>query len=100
MYLNHPPGNDALRDFDTLRTAWAKESRSGEPELCVRLSAGAGKPEEWRQTIEFWQANGVTHFTLHNAYSRNEFARIEGRTVSAHLEAMIRYHAAVGDMFA
>ena len=99
MYLNHPPGDDALRDFDTLRAEWAKNGRSGEPELCVRLSAGAGTREEWRRTIKFWQANGVTHFTLHNAYSRNEFTRIEGRTVTAHLQAMIRYHAAVADLF-
>ena len=100
MCLNHPPGDDALRDFDTLRTEWDKQGRSVEPELCVRLLAGSGTPEEWRRTIEFWQAKGVTHFILHNAYSQNEFTRIEGRTVSAHLEAMIRYHAAVGDMFA
>lgn len=99
MYLNHPPGDDALRDFDTLRAEWIKNGRSGEPELCVRLSAGAGTPEEWRRTIKFWQANGVTHFTLHNAYSRNEFTRIEGRTVTAHLQAMIRYHEAVADLF-
>ncbi len=99
MYLNHPPGDDALKDFETLRTAWAKQGRSGEPELCVRLSAGAGLPEDWRRTIKFWQDAGVTYFTLHNAYSRNEFTRIEGRSVSAHLEAMIRYHVAVADLF-
>ena len=69
MYLNHGPGDDALRDFDTLRKAWAKEDRGGEPELCVRLSAGSGTPEDWR------------------------------RSVAAHLQAMIRYHEAVGDLF-
>jgi probable F420-dependent oxidoreductase len=99
MYLNHPPGDDALRDFDTVRQAWAKQGRHGEPELCVRLSAGVGTPDDWRRTIKFWQDAGVTYFTLHNAYSRNEFTRIEGRSVSAHLEAMIRYHAAVADLF-
>ena len=57
------------------------------------------REEKWRKTIKFWQANGVTHFTLHNAYSLNEFTRIEGRTVSAHLAAMIRYHEAVADLF-
>ncbi len=99
MYLNHPPGDAALRDFDTLRVAWAKEGRSGEPGLSVRVSAGSGTPDDWRRTIEFWKANGVTYFTLANAYARNDFTRIEGRTVSAHLDAMIRYHAAVADLF-
>jgi hypothetical protein len=65
----------------------------------VRLSAGAGKPADWRKTIKFWEEAGVTHFTLHNAFSRSGFTRIEGRTVAAHLQAMIRYHEAVADLF-
>ncbi|MGY9057371.1 MAG: LLM class F420-dependent oxidoreductase [Alphaproteobacteria bacterium] len=99
MYLNHPPGNDALADLASLRAAWQAQGRPGEPEICVRLSAGAGTPEDWRKTIDFWQQAGITHFTLHNAFSRSGFTRIEGRSVSAHLETMIRYHAAVADMF-
>ncbi len=99
MYLNHGPGDDALRDFDMLRSAWAKEGRSGGPGLCVRLSAGTGTPDDWRQTVRFWQKAGVTHFTLHNAFSRGGFTRIEGRSVPAHLEAMIHYHQAVADLF-
>jgi probable F420-dependent oxidoreductase len=99
MYLNHPAGEEALRDFDALRNAWATEGRRGEPGLSVRVSAGSGTPDDWRQTVEFWQRAGVTYLTLHNAYSRNGFARIGGRSVTAHLEAMIRYREAVADLF-
>ena len=99
MYLNHGPGDEAVREFDALRAEWRTAGRSGEPGVSVRLSAGSGTPEEWRRDIRFWQDAGVGYFTLHNAFNRSGFTRIEGHDVPAHLEAMVRYHAAVADLF-
>ncbi len=99
MYLNHGPGDEALRDFDTLREAWAKAGRPGQPGLSVRVSSGSGTPDDWRRTIEFWQSNGVRYFTLANAYGRTGFTPVPDRSLAGHLAEMTRYFEAVKDLF-
>ena len=66
--------------------------------LEVWTSAGEGTPDEWRAEFKQWKAMGVTHITLNNTFTRGVRARIAGRTMQAHLDAMRASFDAVKDL--
>ena len=99
IMLAHPAGDAAKAQFDKLR-GFAREAGRDPAAigLEVWVSTGAGTPEDWRREIALWKSLGVTHATVNSTYARGPHARIAGRTVAAHMEAMKQYRAAVADL--
>ena len=64
----------------------------------TRVTVGIGAEAEWRDTVRFWKSCGVTHLTLGTYSGRGHLRRIQGRTLSDHLEAIRRYWNAVADL--
>ena len=99
MMLAHPPGAAAQAEWDKLRRMVEAEGRDpASVGLEVWTSAGEGTPDEWRTEFKQWKALGVTHITLNNTFTRGVRARIAGRTMQAHLDAMRAYFDAVRDL--
>lgn len=99
MMLSYPPGDDALKAFATLERYCLEAGRApGVVRISVRTSAGQGGPEDWRREAGFWKQAGVSHLTLHNAYSRQHHRPIADHSLGAHLGALARYYEAVADV--
>jgi probable F420-dependent oxidoreductase len=99
MMLEHPPGDDALAAFAKLRSYAEQAGRNPDDiGLEVWVSVGQGDADDWRREFQFWQAAGVTHITLNNAFNRYQHTRMPGRSLADHLAGMARYHAAVADL--
>lgn len=99
IMLAHPAGDVARAEFDKLNR-YAREA-GRDPSAIGRevwVSTGAGTPDDWRREFQAWKALGVTHVTVNSTYARGPHARIAGRTVAAHMEAMKQYRAAVADL--
>ncbi|TWS99423.1 LLM class F420-dependent oxidoreductase [Reyranella sp. CPCC 100927] len=99
MMLAHPPGDDALAAFDTLRRYTAEEGRDPKSVgIEVWTSTATGAEAQWREEFLYWKKAGVTHITLHNAYGGYHHKRMAGRTMAEHVDALRRYHNAVADL--
>jgi len=99
MMLAHPPGQEAVAEFDKLKRF--TEAAGRDPAamgLEVWVSTAEGGPAEWRREFLFWKDAGVTHVTLNSTFGRNHHRRIPGRTWEAHVAAMKEWHAAVADL--
>jgi probable F420-dependent oxidoreductase len=99
MMLAHPPGQEAVAAFDTLRRYAEAEGRDpASIGLEVWTSTGAGNENDWREEVRFWKQAGVTHVTLNNTFGRYHHTRIPGRSMAEHLAAIRRYRDAVADL--
>ena len=58
---------------------------------------GTGTEADWAKETRFWKAAGASHIWLTTTFSRRHHKRIAGRTLTDHLAALRRYHAAVAD---
>ena len=99
MMLAHPAGAEALARFDTLRRL--TEAAGRDPRAIgieIWTSTGAGTEQDWREELLFWKRAGVTHVTVASTHGRGGHARIAGRGLADHIEALRRYQAAVGDL--
>ncbi|MGD9614822.1 MAG: LLM class F420-dependent oxidoreductase [Alphaproteobacteria bacterium] len=98
MPLAYGPGDEARAAFDRLRRMAEEAGRDPTTiGLDTRVSA-AGDEEKWREDVRFWKSCGVTHLTLANYYESGHLRRIEGRSLSDHIDAMRRYWEAVADL--
>ena len=94
----YPPDQSALDVFGKLRTP----DRGGRPrpgqgrDRGVGLD-GLGSEADWAKEARFWKQAGVSHLCLTTTFNRRHRHRIPGHTMSDHLAALRRYHAAVAD---
>jgi probable F420-dependent oxidoreductase len=94
----YPPDNEALEIFAKLRGL--TEAAGRDPAAVgieVWVSMGTGSEADWRKEAQFWKKAGVSHLTLTTTFNRRHHRRIAGKTLSDHLAALRRYHAAVAD---
>jgi probable F420-dependent oxidoreductase len=94
----YPPGAEALQVFARLRAL--TEAAGRDPKsvgIEVWVSMGEGKEEDWRREAEFWNKAGASHLCLTTAFNRRHHRRIAGKSLSDHLAALRRYHAAVAE---
>lgn len=94
----YPPGEEALQIFGRLRSL--TEAAGRDPQsvgIEVWVSMGTGNEEDWRQQVAFWKKAGASHVCLTTAYNRRHHRRIDGKSLSNHLAALRRYHAAVAE---
>ena len=97
MMLEHPPGEDAIKSFDNLKSLMQEAGRDpADMGLEVWMSA-VGDPEEWREEVRFWKQAGVTHITCNNTYKRYTHKRIPDRSFAAHITALETFIDAVQD---
>ena len=99
MPLSHGPGAEAAAAIAKLRGY--SEAAGRDPAsigIDTRVTVGSGAEAEWRDTVRFWKSCGVTHLTLGTYSGRGHLRRIQGRTLSDHLEAIRRYWNAVADL--
>jgi probable F420-dependent oxidoreductase len=98
MPLAYPADQSALDAFGTLRR-YVEEAGRDPASIGIEVwVSAAGDPDDWRRELQFWKHAGVTHITLHNTFRGFHHKRIEGRTLSGHLDAMRRYHSVVADL--
>jgi probable F420-dependent oxidoreductase len=98
MPLAYPADQSALEAFATLRR-YVQEAGRDPASIGIEVwVSAAGDENDWRREVQFWKNAGVTHVTLHNTFRAYHHKRIEGRTLSDHLDAMRRYHNAVADL--
>lgn len=99
IMLAHGVGDKAKTEFDKLRS-YVREAGRDPASIGIEVwvSTGAGTPEDWRTELAAWKALGVTHATVNSTYARGPHARIAGRTLAAHIDAMTHYREAVADL--
>ena len=59
------------------------------------VSMGTGSEADWARETRFWKSAGASHICLTTTFNRRHHKRIPGHTLSDHLAALRRYHAAV-----
>ncbi|MBV8120435.1 MAG: LLM class F420-dependent oxidoreductase [Alphaproteobacteria bacterium] len=59
------------------------------------VSMGTGGEADWAREARFWKSEGASHLCLTTTFNRRHHKRISGHTLSDHLGALRRYHAAV-----
>ena len=94
----YPPDDSALQVFDRLRrltTAAGRDPTAVELEIWV--SMGSAAEAEWNKEARFWKAAGASHLCLTTTFNRRHHRRIPGHTMTDHLAALRRYHAAIAD---
>jgi probable F420-dependent oxidoreductase len=94
----YPPDQSALDIFAKLRSL--TEAAGRDPKqigIEVWVAMGEGSEADWAKEAKFWKQAGVTHLCLTTTFNRRHHKRIAGHTLSDHLGAMRRYHAAVAD---
>jgi probable F420-dependent oxidoreductase len=92
----YPPDQEALDVFGKLRSL--TEAAGRDPKrvgIEVWVSMGSGTEADWAREARFWKQAGVSHLCLTTTFNRRHHVRIPGRTLSDHLAALRRYHAAV-----
>ena len=98
IMLAYPPGNEAKKKFELLKTYAQNAGREGK-EIGIEVwTSAVGKPEAWRKEIEFWKSAGVTHICLNNSFSRYHHKSIKDRSINGHLSSMRLYNEAVRDI--
>jgi probable F420-dependent oxidoreductase len=63
----------------------------------VWVSMGSGNEAEWAKDARFWKLAGASHLCLTTTFNRRHHKRISGHTLSDHIGALRRYHAAIAD---
>lgn len=100
IMLAHPLGDKARAEFAKLKSYVVEAGRNpGDVGIEVWTSTARGGIDDWRRDVSDWKAAGVTHITLNSTYGRdNHHARIPGRSIADHMEAMHQYRTAVADL--
>ncbi|HXC90026.1 MAG TPA: LLM class F420-dependent oxidoreductase [Stellaceae bacterium] len=94
----YPPGPEATQMLDRLRRLTEAAGRDpGQVGVEAWVSMGAGKEAEWAQEARFWKSAGASHLCLTTTFDRRHHKRLPGHTLSDHLGALRRYHAAVAE---
>lgn len=97
--LYHQPNDRARGDFDLLRQYTEAEGRDGsEIGVDVWVSMGDSEPADWRNEVAAWKQLGVSHVTLNTSFHVGHHHRIEGTSLTHHIEAIRRYINTVGDL--
>jgi probable F420-dependent oxidoreductase len=92
----YPPGQEALDIFARLRAM--TEAAGRDPKkigIEVWVAMGSGGEADWAKEARFWKQAGASHLCLTTTFNRRHHKRIPGHTLSDHLTALRRYHAAV-----
>jgi probable F420-dependent oxidoreductase len=92
----YPPGQEALDIFARLRSM--TEAAGRDPKkvgIEVWVAMGSGGEADWGKEARFWKQAGASHLCLTTTFNRRHHKRIPGHTLSDHLAALRRYHAAV-----
>ena len=97
--LQHRPDAKGRAAFDALRArvraAGRKESAVG---IDAWVSIGGRSPAQWREEMQGWREMGASHVTLNTAFGAFHHRPIDGKTSAAHLDAIRKFHDAVGDL--
>ncbi|HEX6441031.1 MAG TPA: hypothetical protein VF007_02515, partial [Stellaceae bacterium] len=94
----YPPDKSALDVLGQLRRLTEEAGRDPKQVgIEVWVSMGNGNESDWAREAKFWKQAGATHLCLTTTFNRRHHRRIHGRTMSDHLTALRRYHAAVAD---
>jgi probable F420-dependent oxidoreductase len=94
----YPADQSALDAFGQLRNLTEAAGRDpGKIGIEVWVSMGGGSESDWGRDARFWKAAGATHLCLTTTFDRRHHKRITGQTLSDHLGALRRFHAAVAD---
>jgi probable F420-dependent oxidoreductase len=95
----YPPDQSALDVFAKLRRLTAEAGRDpASVGIEVWVSMGTGSEADWAKEAKFWKSAGASHLCLTTTFDRRTHKRIPGHTMSDHLAALKRYHAAVADV--
>jgi alkanesulfonate monooxygenase SsuD/methylene tetrahydromethanopterin reductase-like flavin-dependent oxidoreductase (luciferase family) len=92
----YPPGQEALDIFARLRSM--TEAAGRDPRkigIEVWVAMGSGSEADWAKEARFWKEAGASHLCLTTTFNRRHHHRIPGHTMSDHLAALRRYHAAI-----
>jgi len=99
MISRHPPGDEAAAEIAKLRR-YAEEAGRDPAAIGidVRVAMGHGAEADWRDEARFWKGQGATHLTLATYYGQGHHQGIADISMSGHLAAIQRYHAAIADL--
>ena len=94
----YPPDRSALDVFGQLRRLTEQADRDpAQVGIEVWVSMGSGSEADWGREARFWKQAGASHLCLTTTFNRRHHQRIPGRTLSDHLDALRRFHAAVAE---
>ena len=94
----YPPDQSALDIFAKLRSLTEAAGRDpAKIGIEVWTAMGDGSEADWAREAKFWKQAGATHLCLTTTFNRRHHKRIVGQTLSDHLGALRRYHAAVAE---
>jgi probable F420-dependent oxidoreductase len=95
----YPPGQEATDILAKLRRMTEDAGRDpAAVGIEVWVAMGSGSERDWADEARFWKREGATHLCLTTTFNRRHHHRIAGHTLSDHLAALRRYHAAVADV--
>jgi len=63
----------------------------------VWTSMGSGSEADWAKEAKFWKSAGATHLCLTTTFHRRHHHRLAGTSMTDHVAALKRYHAAVAE---
>jgi probable F420-dependent oxidoreductase len=90
------PGPEASEVLAKLRRLTAGAGRDpAKIGIEAWVSMGTGNEADWAREARFWKSEEASHLCLTTTFNRRHHKRISGRTLSDHLAALRRYHAAV-----
>src|ERR1700693_2867890 len=94
----YPPDQSALDVFAELRRLTEQAGRDpGKVGIEVWVAIGNGDEAGWTREAQFWKQAGASHLCLTTTFNRRHHKRISGHSMSEHLAALRRYHAAIAD---
>ena len=92
----YPPDQSALDIFGQLRRLTEGAGRDPtQVGIEVWVSMGTGSKADWVKETRFWKQAGASHICLTTTFDRRHHKRISGHTLSDHIAALRRFHAAV-----
>ena len=92
----YPPDQSALDVLGQLRRLTEQAGRDPKQiGIEVWVSMGSGSDADWAKEARFWNQAGATHLCLTTTFNRRHHKRISGHTLSDHIAALRRFHAAV-----
>jgi probable F420-dependent oxidoreductase len=94
----YPPDQSALEVIAQLRRL---TEEAGRDPAAVGIEAwtsmGSGGEADWHREAKFWKQAGASHLCLTTTFHRRHHHRLAGHTLSDHIAALKRFHAAVAD---
>ncbi|HEY1798244.1 MAG TPA: LLM class F420-dependent oxidoreductase [Stellaceae bacterium] len=94
----YPADQSALDIFADLRRRIEAAGRDPKDVgIEVWTSMGSGSEADWAKEAKFWKSAGATHLCLTTTFHRRHHHRLAGTSMTDHVVALKRYHAAVAD---